>query len=86
MVATYIYAGLRREEAIWLTNDDVDLTVGRWGVIRVRAKTVEGEFWEPKTKVNGIVPISRALRTILDVYLRPAASGKWFFPSPRGKR
>ena len=25
MVATYIFAGLRREEAIWLTYDDVDL-------------------------------------------------------------
>lgn len=25
MVATYIYAGLRREEALWLTIDDVDL-------------------------------------------------------------
>jgi integrase len=86
MVATYIYAGLRREEAIWLTTEDVDLAIGRSGVIRVQAKTVEGDFWEPKTKVNRIVPISRALRAILDAYARPVVSGPWFFPSPRGKR
>jgi integrase len=86
MAATYIYAGLRREEALWLTRDDVDFAVGGRGVIRVRAKTVEGHSWEPKTKVNRIVPISRALRTILDAYVGPVASGPWFFPSPRGKR
>ena len=86
MVATYIYAGLRREEAIWLTLDDVDYGVGERGVIRVRAKTVDGDSWEPKTKVNRIVPLSRALRRILDSYVRPATLGPWFFPSPRGKR
>lgn len=66
MVATYIYASLRREEAIWLRTEDVDLAIGRSGVIRVQAKTAEGDFWEPKTKVNRIVPISRTLRAILD--------------------
>jgi len=28
MVAMYIYASLRREEAIWLTGDDVDIDSG----------------------------------------------------------
>ena len=86
MVATYIYAGLRREEAIWLTVEDVDFKAGRFGVIRVQAKTVQGEFWQPKTKVNRIVPISRTLRSVLDGYARPAASVPWFFPSAQGKR
>ena len=86
MVATYIYAGLRREEAIWLTKEDVDFSLGKRGAIRVRAKTVEGVFWEPKTKVNRVVPISRALHAVLDRYARSVASGVWFFPSPRGKR
>jgi integrase len=86
MVATYIYAGLRREEAIWLTTDDVDFATGKSGVIRVQAKTVRGEFWEPKTKVNRVVPISRTLRAILDGYTRPDVSCCWFFQSPRGKR
>lgn len=86
MVATYIYAGLRREEAIWLTTNDLDIGSDQSGVIRIRAKTVDGEFWEPKTKVNRIVPISRALRAILDAYLRRNAPSDWLFPSPRGKR
>ena len=42
MVAVYIFAGLRREEALWLTHEDVDLDAG---MIRVRAKTVDGVFW-----------------------------------------
>lgn len=86
MVATYVYAGLRREELLWLTREDVDFKTGRAGVIRVRAKTVDGDFWQPKTKVNRIVPISRALRAILDGYIRPTSAGPWFFPSPHGKR
>ena len=51
MTATYIYAGLRREEALWLTHEDVDLPNR---LIRVRAKTIDGEFWQPKTKKNRI--------------------------------
>jgi integrase len=86
MVATYIYAGLRREEAIWLTLEDADFTVGTSGVLRVRAKTVDGDFWEPKTKVNRIGPISRTIRAILDRYTRPVTGAPWFFPSPHGKR
>jgi integrase len=50
MAAVLIYGGLRREEILWLTHDDLDLSVKPFGVIRVRAKTVEGESWEPKTK------------------------------------
>lgn len=86
MVATYIYAGLRREEAIWLTLEDVDLAAGTPGVIRVRAKTVDGEYWEPKTKTNRVVPVSRALRQVLDGYSRSRAISPWYFPSPKGKR
>lgn len=82
MVATYIYAGLRREEALWLTHDDVDLSKR---VIRVRAKTIDGESWQPKTKRNRVVPISAALLTILQEY-RTSSGCIWFFPSPRGKR
>jgi hypothetical protein len=55
LVATYIYAGLRREEALWLTRDDVDL-VRR--VIQVRGKTVEGETWWPKTGRNRTLKVS----------------------------
>jgi len=40
MVAVLIYAGLRREELLWLTLEDVDFEAGAYGLIRVRAKTV----------------------------------------------
>ena len=103
MVAVLIYAGLRREELSWLTLEDVDLRrrAGGHGVIRIRAKTIDGRRWQPKTRTNRAVPISRALRTILDNYTprattEPApedSSGVsggggfrgWFFPSPEGK-
>jgi ribosomal subunit interface protein len=46
LVATYIYAGLRRAEALWLTVPDVNL---KERLIRIRAKTVDGVSWRPKT-------------------------------------
>jgi integrase len=80
-VATMIYAGLRREECLWLTRDDVDLDRR---VIRVRAKTIDGKAWQPKTKKNRAVPISNALFQILRSH-RPRHGVTWFFPSPMGK-
>ena len=82
LVATLIYAGLRREEALWLTIDDVDLEKR---LIYVRAKIVNEEHWQPKTKRNRVVPISSALHQILVVY-SPERAAPWFFPSPRGRR
>lgn len=83
VVAMFIYAGIRREEAAWLTVDDVDLSSGANGMIRVRAKTINGEYWEPKTKKNRVIPVSRSLRAKLEGY-QPATSNEgWFFPSPR---
>ena len=86
MVAVYIYAGLRREEALWLRFNDVDLSAGAHGMLRVRAKTVGGEFWEPKTKRNRAVPVSRALRAYLDAYEYRVVPGRWLFPTPKGLR
>ena len=80
-VATMIYAGLRREACLWLTRDDVDR---ERKVIRVRAKTIAGKSWQPKTKKNRAVPISTTLQQILSAY-RPGRGAPWFFPSPRGK-
>ncbi len=86
LVAMYIYAGLRREEVIWLTINDVDFKAGPYGMIRVRAKTVSGEYWQPKTKSNRAVPISSSLRYFLDRYKLKMTPERWFFPSPQGKR
>lgn len=101
MVAMLIFAGLRREELVWLTLDDVELSrraiTGAWatagyGVIRVRAKSIDGRSWQPKTRVNRAVPISKALRDYLDRYTPPATTSPtkddhfrgWFFPAPGG--
>lgn len=78
MVSTYIYAGLRREAATWLTREDVDLDKR---LIRVKAKTVGGKYWQPKTRKNRVVPISKALFAILSAY-EPPPDCIWFFPSP----
>jgi integrase len=86
MVATLIYAGLRREELLWLTEDDIDWKAGKYGLIRVRAKTIDGASWEPKTKRNRAVPISSTLRVYLDKWQLKASGGTWFFPSPAGVR
>ena len=83
LVATYIYAGLRRAEALWLACSDVDLDQR---LIRVRAKTVDGESWQPKTKRNRVVPISTSLATILKRYTAERSRSRWFFPAPQGGR
>lgn len=84
MVAMLIYAGLRREELLWLTHDDIDLKTGTHGMIRIRAKTIDGRSWQPKTKVNRVVPISSTLRRYLDKYMPRIVPGGWYFPSPQG--
>jgi integrase len=86
MVAVYIYAGLRREEALWLTTEDVVLPAEGGGQLRVRAKTVNGDSWQPKTGSNRMVPISKALRRYLENYAPRNSGGRWYFPSPKGAR
>ncbi len=81
-VAILIYGGVRREEALWLTREDVDRKAR---LLRIRAKTINGEYWQPKTGRNRAVPIGTALEAVLDVYA-PHGSGPWFLPSPEGAR
>ncbi len=80
--AVFIYAGLRREEALWLTTGDVDLTAG---MIRVRAKTISGRSWQPKTGKNRVVPIGRTLRTILEQY-HPRRGLPFYFTTDAGEQ
>jgi integrase len=81
-----IYAGLRREELLWLTPDDIDWSAGSFGLIRVRAKTIDDAFWQPKTKVNRAVPISSSLRLYLDKWKLKGGKGTWLFPNSAGGR
>lgn len=86
MVAMLIYAGLRREELLWLTIDDIDYDTGTHGMIRVRAKSIGGESWKPKTGINRAVPVSGDLRAYLDKYRPRTSDHGWFFPSRVGRR
>lgn len=88
MVATLIYAGLRREELLWLQVEDFVRPSEQApnGLLRIRAKTVAGESWQPKTKRNRVVPVSRDLRRFLDEYAPRASEAGWLFPSPDGSR
>lgn len=83
LVAVYIYAGLRRGEALWLTNEDVDLTSR---VIRVKNKAINSEQWHTKTGKDRIVPISTALASELAAYQSIRRPSIWYFPSPWGER
>jgi integrase len=81
MVAVYIFAGLRREELLWLTAADVDLDKR---LIHVRAKTVNGKSWKTKTKKDRSVRINNTLLKFLQDYTRRPSFGDWMFPSPAG--
>jgi len=82
MAAVCIFAGPRREEVVWLTHDDVDLAKA---VIHIRAKEVNGVFWQPKTGNDRSVPISGRLVEILSKYVPPVES-TWYFSSTDGGR
>ena len=81
MAAVLIYAGLRRGELLHLTKKDVDL--GR-RLIHVRAQTIDGVRWQPKTGRNRSVPVSDRLLAELTRWAGPG-SPSWYFPSPEGK-
>ena len=87
LVATAVFAGLRREELCWLTWED--LTLGETpALLRVRAKTVDGASWQPKTKRNRVVPLGSRLREGIDRHAASARPARvtWVFPSPEGHR
>ncbi len=86
MVAMLIYAGLRREELLWLRTEDIDRSAKPHGVIRIRAKTIDGESWEPKTARNRVVPISSSLAAYLDQYEVLESNHGWVFPCSMGGR
>ncbi|MEZ5988742.1 MAG: site-specific integrase [Planctomycetota bacterium] len=86
LIATLIFAGLRRQEVCWLTWADLDLDAEP-PMLRVRAKTVDGESWEPKTKRNRNVPVSQRLLPYLQaIPRRPRSKVPWVFSSPQGHR
>ncbi|MBI3820083.1 MAG: tyrosine-type recombinase/integrase [Planctomycetes bacterium] len=83
LIATCLYAGLRRAEAIWLVRENIDIQAG---YVRVLAKRVGDDSWQPKTRRNRAVPISPLLREILKEAFRTPSASPWAFPSPQGLR
>ena len=86
MVAMYIYTGLRCEEALRLTIDDVNLHASKHGMIRINAKAIDDESWQPKTKVNRMIPNSASLAHSLIRYTPRQSDYGWYFPGPEVKR
>ncbi len=84
MVALYIYTGVRREEALWLTTADIDLDAGPYGMIYIVTKSIDDKDWHAKTHKKRVVPISSQLRAYLDRYTPMKTEENWFFPSPKG--
>lgn len=85
MVAVLIFAGLRRDELLWLRTSDI---IERGGTLRilVRAKVYDGVKWRPKNKKDRYVPVSPALNPFLQRALGDKSEDRWLFPSPTGVR
>ena len=81
LVATLVFAGLRRDEAVWLRPEDLDMEAR---VLRVQSKVVGGVAWQSKTKLNRRVPISPRLLEVLRA--EPVGNLLWAFPAPNGGR
>ena len=56
------------------------------GLIQVRAKTVHGQSWQPKTRSNRALAVSTDLRAYLDRYDPGPPVRGWCFPSPKSTR
>jgi len=84
-VAIMLFAGLRREEATWLTADDLDKPL-QWLWIRPKSDPRTGEMWAPKINKPRRIPISPTLKTILSEYMLAGRPKFWLIPSPKGLR
>jgi integrase len=85
MVAVLIFAGLRREELLWLRTGDIQTHEGQLTIL-VRAKTIDGIFWQPKTKKNRSVPVGLSLRPYLDRIFDGVSGDRWLFTTAEGEQ
>lgn len=63
IIATILYTGMRVNEAVHLTKQDVLLDKN---LIVIQQKILKGVLWTPKTKVRRFVPIPAVLRPIIE--------------------
>ena len=83
VVATALYAGLRRDELTWLTLRDLDLNRE---IIHIRPKMDGKVDWFPKTKRIRVVRFEPRLLPYLRKQRLRAGKGPWLFPSVEGKK
>ena len=80
IIAALLYTGMRVNEAVHLTKQDVILDKN---LIIVQEKVLRGVLWTPKTKARRYVPIPVTLRPIIDKQLK--TKGELLFPSIKNK-
>jgi len=87
-VATLIYAGPRRAEALWLRRDSLKTSDQGTRYLSIRAVRDEAGNRQGTLKTSGsarTVPVTAELGKILDAYLLTHSS-EWLFPAPKGGR
>lgn len=67
IIATILYTGMRVNEAVHLTKQDVLLDKN---LIVIQQKLLMGELWTPKTKTMRFVPIPDVLKPIIEKQLK----------------
>lgn len=78
IIATLLYTGMRVNEAVHLTKQDVLLDKN---LIVVQEKVLRGELWTPKTKARRFVPIPSILKPIIEKQLK--TKGELLFPNTK---
>ncbi len=86
IVATLIYAGLRREELLWLRRSDIVTDDSGRSSILIHAKTFDGITWIPKNKISRSIPVSDVLKPFLDTVIKEKENHGWLFATPEGSR
>jgi integrase len=67
VIATLLYTGMRVNEALHLTKEDVLLEKN---LLVVQEKVIKGKLWTPKTKARRFVPIPAILKPIIESRLK----------------
>ena len=80
IIATILYTGMRVNEAVHLTKQDVLL--GK-NLIVIQQKVLMGELWTPKTKSRRFVPIPAVLRPVIEKQLK--TKGELLFANTKNR-
>lgn len=67
IIATLLYTGMRVNEALYMTKNDVLLDKN---LLIVQSKVIRGRSWVPKTKKTRYVPIPAVIRPIIEEQLK----------------